>query len=199
MNIFDFIQGFIIGLSLIIAVGPQNLFVIRQGLKKSYVFLVCLICSISDGFLTIIGINLSTYLVNISPFLINILIIISSLWLIGYGINKMKKSFKTNKINFEDENEIFKNVILTTLTLTFLNPHVYLDTVILIGTISLNFQNKIMFGAGVILSSFIFFYSLGYFSKFLSKFILNKNTWFWMDNFFGILLISYGIFFIVAT
>ena len=104
-----------------------------------------------------------------------------------------------NKIYFENENEIIRNVILTALALTFLNPHVYLDTVILIGTIALNFQNKIMFGSGVVLSSFIFFFSLGYFSKYLSKFIQNKNTFFWMDVFFGILLISYGIFFIITT
>jgi len=199
MNIIDFIQGFIIGLSLIIAIGPQNLFVIRQGLRKSFVFSVCLICSISDGVLIIIGITLSTYLDNFSPFLINILKIIGSIWIIVYGIIKIKNSFMKNKIYFENENEIIRNVILTALALTFLNPHVYLDTVILIGTIALNFQNKIMFGSGVVLSSFIFFFSLGYFSKYLSKFIQNKNTFFWMDVFFGILLISYGIFFIITT
>ena len=73
MNIFECIQGFIIGLSLIIAIGPQNLFVIRQGLKKSFVFIVCLICSFSDTLLIIIGITFSSYLSSISPLIIYIL------------------------------------------------------------------------------------------------------------------------------
>ena len=97
MNIFEYIQGFIIGLSLIIAIGPQNLFVIRQGLKKSFVFIVCLICSFSDTLLIIIGITFSSYLSSISPLIIYILKIIGSIWLITYGILKIKKFFQTKR------------------------------------------------------------------------------------------------------
>ena len=158
MNIFECIQGFIIGLSLIIAIGPQNLFVIRQGLRKSFVFIVCLICSLSDTILIIIGIAFSSYLSSISPLLIYILKIIGSIWLITYGILKIKNSFKLREIKIKDKNEIIQNVILTTLALTFLNPHVYLDTVILVGTIALNFQYKLSFGIGVVTSSFVFFF-----------------------------------------
>ena len=198
MNIFEFIQGFIIGLSLIIAIGPQNLFIIRQGLRKSFVFIVCLICSLSDTILIIIGIAFSSYLSSISPLLIYILKIIGSIWLITYGILKIKNSFKLKEVKIDDKNEIIQNVILTTLTLTFLNPHVYLDTVILVGTIALNFQYKLSFGIGVVISSFVFFFCLGYFSKFISKFIQNNKSWFWIDNIFGTLMICYGLFFILS-
>ena len=198
MNIFEFIQGFIIGLSLIIAIGPQNLFIIRQGLRKSFVFVVCLICSLSDTILINIGIAFSSYLSNISPLLIYILKIIGSIWLITYGILKIKNSFKLKEVKIDDKNEIIQNVILTTLTLTFLNPHVYLDTVILIGTIALNFHYKLSFGIGVVISSFVFFFCLGYFSKFISKFIQNNKSWFWIDNIFGTLMICYGLFFILS-
>jgi L-lysine exporter family protein LysE/ArgO len=196
MNIFESIQGFIIGLSLIIAIGPQNLFVIRQGLRKSFVFIVCLICSLSDTILIIIGIGFSSYLSGISPLVIYILKIIGSIWLITYGFIKIKNSFKLKKIKVK--NEIIQNVILTTLALTFLNPHVYLDTIILVGTIALNFQYKLSFGIGVVTSSFIFFFCLGYFSNYISKFIQNNKSWFWMDNIFGALMICYGLFFIIT-
>lgn len=198
MNFFEFIQGFIIGLSLIIAIGPQNLFVIRQGLRKSFVFIVCLICSLSDTILIIIGITFSSYISNISPLLIYILKIIGSVWLITYGIFKIKNSFKLKEVKINNKKEIFHNIILTTLALTFLNPHVYLDTLILVGTIALNFQYKLSFGTGVVISSFIFFFCLGYFSKYISKFIQNNKSWFWMDNIFGILMIFYGLFFILT-
>jgi len=199
MNFFEIIQGFIIGLSLIIAIGPQNLFVIRQGLGKSFVFTVCLICSLSDTILIIIGIAFSSYLSSISPSFIYIFIIIGSIWLIAYGILKIKNSFKLRKIKINNKKEIIQNVILTTLALTFLNPHVYLDTVILIGTIAVNFQYKLSFGLGVVISSFVFFFCLGYFSKYISKFLQNNKSWFWIDNFFGILMICYGLFFILTV
>ena len=196
MNILDFIQGLVIGLTLIIAIGPQNLFVIQQGLKKSYVFTVCLICSISDTLLIIIGIALSNYLAELSENLVQVLKLVGASWLLLYGILKIKNSFRN--IEFKELYKIEKlnNIILITLTFTFLNPHVYLDTIILIGTISLNFDSKFSFAIGVIISSFLFFFTLGYFSKYLSKFFNNKKSWFIIDNLFGILMISYGIFFI---
>ena len=196
MNILDFIQGLVIGLTLIIAIGPQNLFVIQQGLKKSYVFIVCLICSISDTFLIIIGIVLSNYLTELSPNLVQILKLVGAGWLLLYGIIKIKNSFKKKEFEEIHKNEKFQDIILITLAFTFLNPHVYLDTIILIGTISLNFESKFSFGLGVIISSFIFFFSLGYFSKYISKFFNNKKGWIIIDNLFGFLMISYSLFFI---
>tara|TARA_B110000196_G_scaffold65307_1_gene55078 strand:- start:720 stop:1319 length:600 start_codon:yes stop_codon:yes gene_type:complete len=196
MSVLDFIQGLVIGLTLIAAIGPQNLFVIQQGLKRSFVFTVCLICSISDTLLIIIGIILSSYLAELSENIIQILKFGGASWLLLYGILKIKNSFREKEFKKIHKTEKLNNTVLITLAFTFLNPHVYLDTIILIGTISLNFDSKFSFAAGVSFGSFLFFFSLGYFSKHLSKHFNNKKSWFVIDNLFGILMISYGLFFI---
>ena len=196
MSILDFIQGLVIGLTLIASIGPQNLFVIQQGLKRSFVFTVCLICSISDTLLIIIGIILSSYLAELSENIIQILKFGGASWLLLYGILKIKNSFREKEFKKIHKTEKLNNTVLITLAFTFLNPHVYLDTIILIGTISLNFDSKFSFAAGVSFGSFLFFFILGYFSKHLSKHFNNKKSWFVIDNLFGILMISYGLFFI---
>jgi len=198
MNILDLIQGFIIGGSLIIAIGPQNLFVIQQGLKNNYVLITVLICSFSDALLIIIGIILSSIIININPFSINILKFIGGFWLIIYGLNKSIKSKKNNIKNKENLiNDKILIVILNTLIITYVNPHVYIDTVILLGTLSTNFQNQFLFGLGAIIASFIFFFFLGYTSKWLSKYIISNKLWFWIDNIIGMIMIGYGIYFII--
>jgi len=198
MNILDLIQGFIIGGSLIIAIGPQNLFVIQQGLKNNYVLITVLICSFSDALLIIIGIFLSSIIINFIPFSINILKFIGGFWLIIYGLNKVIKSKKNNIKNKENLiNEKLLIVVLNTLIITYVNPHVYIDTIILLGALSTNFQNQFLFGLGAILASFIFFFFLGYTSKWLSKYIISNKLWFWIDNIIGIVMISYGIYFMI--
>ena len=198
MNILDLIQGFIIGGSLIIAIGPQNLFVIQQGLKNNYVLITVLICSFSDALLIIIGIILSSIIININPFSINILKFIGGFWLIIYGLNK---SINSKKNIFKNKEKLINDkllvVVLNTLIITYVNPHVYIDTVILLGTLSTNFQNQFLFGLGAIFASFIFFFFLGYTSKLLSKYIINNKLWFWIDNIIGIIMIGYGIYFII--
>ena len=197
MSISDFIQGFIIGSSLIIAIGPQNLFVINQGLKKNFVFIVVLICSLSDSLLIICGIYLSNNILSLNTSIITIMKLIGGIWLILYGINKIKNS-RQHEINSNEFNESnFTKVIVTTLAITYANPHVYLDTVILLGSISINFDNKLYFGLGAIFASFIFFFSLGYFSKYVSKFINKNKTWKIIDILFGLLMIFYGLLFII--
>ena len=196
MSISDFIQGFIIGSSLIIAIGPQNLFVINQGLKKNFVFIVVLICSLSDSLLIVCGIYLSNNILSLNTSLITIMKLIGGIWLILYGINKIKNS-RQHEINSNGFNESsFSKVIVTTLAITYANPHVYLDTVILLGSISINFDNKLYFGLGAIFASFIFFFSLGYFSNFLSCYIKSPKVWFYVDNTMGLLMLFYGLFFI---
>ena len=162
------IQGLIIGLSLIIAIGPQNLFVIKKGIENKHIFIVCLICSISDALLIILGITGITYFINISKNILIILKITVGIWLIFYGLLKYIKAYR-NKYIFEvnKTHDHLKPTIIMTLILTFGNPHVYLDTIVLIGAMALNFENKFSFGLGLIIASFLFFYFLGYFSKFI--------------------------------
>lgn len=196
MSISDFIQGFIIGSSLIIAIGPQNLYVINQGLKKNFVFIVVLICSLSDSLLIVCGIYLSNNILSLNTSIITIMKLIGGIWLILYGINKIKNSrqheIKSSEINAAS----FTKVLLTTLAITYANPHVYLDTVILLGSISINFDSKLYFGLGAIFASFIFFFSLGYFSNFLSQYVKSPKVWFYIDNVMGFLMLFYGLFFV---
>jgi len=197
MFLLDLIQGFIIGATLIIAIGPQNLFVINQGLKKNFVFTSVIFCSLSDSILIILGINLSNLIVNINTNTIVILKIIGGIWLVIYGLNKIKKINNSKYINKKNEiNNNLNKIFITLFLITYANPHVYLDTVILIGSISTTFESQLLFGIGTILASFTFFFSLGYLSKFLSKYIYSEKTWFWIDLTIGFLMISYGLKFI---
>ena len=197
MHIYDFIQGLIIGFTLIVAIGPQNLFVINQGLKKTFVFTVVLFCSLSDSILIIIGINLSSVIVDINPNTIIILKILGGIWLIYYGLNKIRYVNKIRNLqNIDTIENDFKKILITLFLITYANPHVYLDTIILIGSISTNFNSQLFFGIGAVMASFIFFFSLGYMSKLLSKYIYSNKTWFWIDLIVGFLMILYGIKFI---
>ena len=172
--------GFFTGLSLILAIGAQNIFVIEQGLKKQHIFLVCLICSISDLILIFLGIFLFHYFIQYFNHTIelffNVLLII---FLIHFIYTKIK-SFNY-KVNFSDEvPDISKfNILLKTLGFTYLNPHVYSDTVFFLGNFSKNFilNQKILFGVGASIASFIFFFVIGYLSKYLSQYAQNQKVW----------------------
>ena len=172
--------GFFTGLSLILAIGAQNIFVIEQGLKKQHIFLVCFICSISDLILIFIGIFLfhffNQYFSQTVELILNLLLIIFLIYFIYTKI----KSHKTD-ISFKNEkSDISKiDIFFKTLGFTYLNPHVYSDTVFFLGNFSKNFSldQKITFGIGASIASFIFFFLIGYLSKSLSKFAQNEKVW----------------------
>ena len=178
--------GFFTGLSLILAIGAQNIFVIEQGLKKQYVFLVCLICSISDLLLIFLGIFLFEYFrkffTDNVELIFNILLLF---FLVYFIITKIK--IKKNEINIDFKNNIIslKNTLIKTLGFTYLNPHVYSDTVFFLGNFSKNFliSQKYYFGIGASIASFLFFFCLGYLSKFLSKYLQNQIVWKFINSF----------------
>ena len=176
--------GFFTGLSLILAIGAQNIFVIEQGLKKQFIFLVCLICSISDYILIFLGIILfeyfQSYFNQIIELLLNILLLI---FLLHFIYSKIKLSFSNINFSTTKSEETFKSIFLKTLGFTYLNPHVYSDTVFFLGNFSKNFTltNKIYFGLGASISSFLFFFTIGYLANFLSKYFNNKRTWFYIN------------------
>lgn len=186
------ILGFITGLSLIFAIGAQNIFVIEQGLKKQYVFLVCLICSISDLILIFLGIFLfeyfKIYFTKNVELIFNILLFI---FLIYFVYTKVRSLYKRSEINFEYTNLSLKNIIIKTLGFTYLNPHVYSDTVFFLGNFSKNFLviNKYLFGIGASIASFLFFFSLGYLAKFFSNYLINSKVW-KIINFFIIIFMT---------
>ena len=174
------ILGFFTGLSLILAIGAQNIFVIEQGLKKQHIFLVCFVCSISDLILIFLGIFLFHYFTQyFNPtieLIFNILLII---FLIHFIYSKIK-SFNS-KVNFNDEvpNISKFNIFLKTLGFTYLNPHVYSDTVFFLGNFSKNFilNQKILFGVGASIASFVFFFLMGYLSSYLFKYAQSDKVW----------------------
>ena len=185
--------GFFTGLSLILAIGAQNIFVIEQGLKKQHVFLVCLVCSISDLILIFLGIFIfeffSKYFNSTVELIFNIALVI---FLIHFIYSKIK-NYKT-AVNFDtDVTSITAfNILLKTLGFTYLNPHVYSDTVFFLGNFSKNFivSQKLFFGIGASIASFLFFFLIGYLSKYLSKFAKNQKVW----NIINILIIIFMSF-----
>ena len=186
--------GFFTGLSLILVLGAQNVFVIEQGLKKQYVFIVCLICSISDLILIFLGIFLFEYFNDLFTKQIELLFnILLFIFLIYFISTKIRSNY--SNINFEIKTETYKlkNIFLKTFGFTYLNPHVYSDTVFFLGNLSKNFElaDKYSFGVGASISSFLFFFILGYLSKFSSNYLKNPQIWKIINNF--IILFMGGI------
>ena len=174
------ILGFFTGLSLILAIGAQNIFVIEQGLKKQYVFLVCLICSLSDLILIFLGIFLFEFFKNLFTHKIELIFnILLFIFLIYFVNSKIKTNYDNFDIDPYKKKISLKNVIIKTLGFTYLNPHVYSDTVFFLGNFSKNFliTQKYYFGIGASLASFLFFFSLGYLSKLSSKYLKSTKTW----------------------
>jgi len=172
--------GFFTSLSLILAIGAQNIFVIEQGLKKQHIFFVCLICSVSDLILIFLGIFLFHYFVQYFNSTVELIFNILLITFLLHFIYSKIKTFN-NKVSFDNNNnEISKyDILFKTLGFTYLNPHVYSDTVFILGNFSKSFliNEKIIFGIGASISSFLFFFLIGYLSKFLSKYAESKKVW----------------------
>ena len=172
------ILGFLTGGSLILAIGPQNLFVIEQGLKKNFVFIVTSICAISDVLLIFLGIFIYQSFGIISGKIIILLNILLIFFLINFIKDKLKDLKKNYNIRLT-RSKNRKNIILKTLGFTYLNPHVYSDTVFFLGNFSKNFiiNQKILFGVGASIASFVFFFVIGYLSKYLSQYAQSEKVW----------------------
>ena len=182
----SFITGFFLGLSLIIAIGAQNTFVLRQGILGQHVFYVALFCALSDALLICIGVaGISFFLNTFISQNSNILFGLSAVWLSGYGAIRLRSALKSNQtINIEVSKlkGLFPTISIAA-ALTFLNPHVYLDTMILIGSISQQFSGfyKVTFALGAVLASFVFFFSLAYGAKILSPLMQRQSAWRTLD------------------
>ena len=174
------VLGFFTGLSLILAIGAQNIFVIEQGLKKQHIFLVCFVCSLSDLLLIFSGILLFHFFHQYFNLFIELILNISLIVFLIYFIYSKFKSLKIN-INFNSEvKEVSKGtILLKTLGFTYLNAHVYSDTVFFLGNFSKNFilSQKIIFGVGASLASLLFFYSIGYASNYFSRYLNDHKIW----------------------
>ena len=191
----SFLTGFFLGLSLIIVIGAQNTFVLRQGILNQHVFYVALFCALSDALLITIGVaGISFFFHNFINQYINIFFGLSSLWLTSYGVIRLKSAFKSNKTI--DIEALTSKKLLPTIAvaavLTFLNPHVYLDTMILIGSISQQFYGlyKITFAIGACFASFLFFFSLAYGSKLLVPIMQHPFSWKILDSLIALIMFA---------
>ena len=193
------ILGFFTGLSLILAIGAQNIFVIEQGLKKQYVFLVCIVCSVSDFLLIFLGIFLFHFFHQYFNFVIEIILNILLVIFLIYFVYSKAKSYQVNFHFNTDFKDISKSeIFLKTLGFTYLNAHVYSDTVFFLGNFSKNFilDEKINFGIGASLASFLFFFGLGYLSKYFSRYAQSNKIWKYI-NLFIIIFMSLLIIYVI--
>ena len=192
-----FITGFFLGLSLIVAIGAQNAFVLRQGILRQHVFYIALFCSISDALLIILGVAGISYFFN--DFIhehSKIIFGFAALWLLSYGLFRLNLVFKANSeiIVSNIKSTSLINAISITAIFTFANPHVYLDTVILIGSISQQFSdsNKLYFAFGACIASFVWFFGIAYGAKLLTPLMQTPKHWRALDAFIA------SIMFIIA-
>ena len=203
---FSYLQGLLLGFSLIIAIGAQNLFVFNQGLIGKYVMIVCLFCSLSDALLILIGYSGLYLIIENNVILQNFIILIGFLWLLGYGVLKIREGMYFDQesnldiqISHTNNRNLYKT-ILAISGITWLNPHVYLDTVFLIGSISNSVQSEKQFSflLGAISSSFLFFFFLGYMGFKIGPLIKSPNLWKKINISLGIImiLISFNLIYI---
>ena len=190
-----FISGFLISISLILALGPQNVFVLRQGLLRSHVFASCLVCSISDALLIAAGVlGVGLFITQIEGLAVW-MSIGASIFLIFYGCLRIKSALNPKGLEVDDsESKDLWPTMLAGLAFTYLNPHVYVDTLLLIGGASSRYtgDDQLMFGVGAATASFVFFFSLGYGAKSLSPLLNNPESWKIIDLFVA------GVMFTVA-
>jgi len=192
------IQGFALGLSLIMAIGAQNAFVLKQGLKGEYVFWVCLTCALSDAILISIGVLLLSAIENYIPKITQYATYFGAIFLFLYGLRSFVRAYQKQNNLEPDKRGIkgFLPIILTCIALTWLNPHVYLDTVILLGSISIQYgENSVWFGLGAIVASFVFFFTLGYGASLLRPLFSKPITWSILDILIGLVMwaIAYSL------
>jgi len=194
-----FLTGFILGFSLILVIGAQNSFVLRQGLMGRHVFTVALFCSLSDALLISIGVaGISIFLNNYINLVSDWLFGISAIWLAGYGLLRLKDAVIGKSILIAENSSV--NGLASTLSflvvLTFANPHVYLDTVVLIGSVSQQFPDnntKLSYVLGASIASFVFFFSLAYGAKFLSPVMQRPIAWRLLDSFIAFVMFGLAI------
>jgi L-lysine exporter family protein LysE/ArgO len=191
-----FIPGLLAGFSLIIAIGAQNAFVIRQGLTKKYVLLTVLICAVSDAVLISLGASGLGALVKSNDIILEFVRWFGVAYLLWFAIKSAKSAMKSASLNSAGEaSSDRKGVILTVLALTFLNPHVYLDTVILLGSISNQFaDDKWFFVFGAAVASFIWFTAIGFGAKSASRFMSRPIFWKILDTTIAVVMFSIAVF-----
>ena len=191
--------GLLTGLSLIIAIGAQNAFVLRQGLRREHVLWVVLFCALSDAVLILAGIAGLGAVIGSVPVALEVIRYAGAAYLIWFGVLAIRRATKLQVLDpASTAPATLGKTLLATAAITFLNPHVYLDTVILLGGVGNQFgDDRWVFGLGAVIGSLIWFFSLGYGAKFATRFVSLPGFWRVLDSF--IALVMFGIAILLLT
>lgn len=185
------IAGFSLGLSLIVAIGAQNAFILRQGLHRQHVFWVCLVCAVSDAILISLGVFGLSFVIQVIPSFEWVMRYVGCAFLFCYGAMSFWRAFTQSdalKVS-EEGNRSLRSTLIVCLALTWLNPHVYLDTVLLLGSIANQYVGQQgYFALGAICASFLFFFSLGYGARLLKPLFAKPISWRILDGLIGIVM-----------
>ncbi|CAD0183662.1 Arginine exporter protein ArgO [Ruegeria sp. THAF57] len=186
------IAGFVLGFSLILAIGAQNAFVLRQGLRREHVFPLCLTCAVSDAILIAAGVAGFGTLAQIFPWFETAMRYGGAIFLTWYGLRSLSSAWRGGAVMEVGQGQTasLKSVLLTVLAFTWLNPHVYLDTVVLIGSISAQYEDQLAFALGAMSASFVFFFSLGYGAGLLSPVFARPRAWQVLDVVIGVVMLT---------
>ena len=182
------LAGFYLGFSLILAIGAQNAFVLRQGLRREHVLPVVLTCAVSDAVLIALGVSSFALIAEAMPWVAPVLRFGGAAFLIWYGARSFLAMWRGGEAlrAADTVGGSLRAALLTCLALTWLNPHVYLDTVILIGTIASQYgEHTAWFGAGAVTASFAFFFALGYGARLLAPVFARPRAWQVLDGLIG--------------
>ena len=193
---FAFLPGFFAGLGLIVAIGAQNAFVIRQGLTRQHVFVVVAICAIADAALIALGIAGLGAIIQGLPWLLEGVRWFGVAYLTWFGIKSIRSAFKNEVMDISGaQTTSLKKVVAAVLGFTLLNPHVYLDTVILLGSISNQFaEDRWVFGFGAMTASIVWFSSIGFGARAASRFMSKPIFWRVLDSLIAVVMFSIAFY-----
>jgi L-lysine exporter family protein LysE/ArgO len=190
------VSGFLLGASLIVAIGAQNASILRQGLLRQHVFILCLICALSDALLIAAGVAGLGTLISQSPDLITAVAVGGALFLFSYAFLAFRRALKPEVLLAAKEGEgSLKLAVAACLAFTFLNPHVYLDTVVLLGSLSAAFTGtaRIAYAIGAAVASFVWFFGLGYGARLLQPIFAKPAAWRVLDVLIGAVMAAIGL------
>jgi L-lysine exporter family protein LysE/ArgO len=191
-----FTSGFVLGLSLIVAIGAQNAFILRQGLLRRHVFVLCLICAVSDAALIAAGVAGLGTLVASSPGLTRAVAIGGAAFLFAYAAQALRRAWYPKAMQADvNAPQRLGPAIVACLAFTFLNPHVYLDTVVLLGSLSARYDGsaRLAYGAGAMIASFVWFFSLGYGARLLQPLFARPSAWRVLDVLIAVVMAAIGL------
>jgi L-lysine exporter family protein LysE/ArgO len=194
--ISPFLNGFFLGASLIIAIGAQNAFILRQGLLRRHVFILCLICAAADALLIALGVAGLGTLIQSSPELITAVTIGGAAFLFAYSFIAFRRAMIPSAMDTKGKAEGSLRVAISAcLAFTFLNPHVYLDTVVLLGGLSARFegQGRLAYALGAMTASFVWFFALGYGARLLGPVFVKPAAWRILDGLIGLVMAAIGL------